>query len=71
MGWAAHGMAGFHREQAHAAIGLPEGDFRIEAAIAVGRPTDASVLPESFRAREVPSLRKPITAFAFEGRFQP
>jgi hypothetical protein len=64
-------MAGFEREKAHAATGLPETDFRIEAAIAVGRPTDASVLPESFRAREVPSLRKPVAAFAYEGRYRP
>jgi nitroreductase len=70
VGWAAHGMAGFDRERAHAATGLPEADYRIEAAIAVGRPTDAWVLPESFRAREVPSLRKPVAAFAFEGRFR-
>jgi nitroreductase len=69
LGWAAHGMAGFDREAAHAATSLPESDFRIEAAIAVGRPADPEVLPESFRAREVPSLRKPISAFAFEGRF--
>src|SRR5262249_47766712 len=71
LGWAAHGMAGFQREAAHAAPRLPESDFRIEAAIAVGRPTDPSVLPESFQAREVPSLRKSVSAFAFEGRYRP
>jgi nitroreductase len=69
LGWAAHGMAGFEREAAHAATGLADSDFRIEAAIAVGRPTDASVLPEQFRAREIPSPRKPVSAFAFEGRY--
>ncbi len=69
LGWAAHGMAGFERDKAHAATGLPESDYRIEAAIAVGRPTEASVLPEAYQAREVPSLRKPVSAFAFEGRF--
>ncbi|HEY0437581.1 MAG TPA: nitroreductase family protein [Phenylobacterium sp.] len=70
-GWAAHGMAGYDPARAYDATGLPEGDFRIEAAIAVGRPTDASVLPESYRGREVPSGRAPVSAFAFEGRFRP
>jgi nitroreductase len=71
LGWAAHGMAGFERDDAHAATGLPDADFRIEAAIAVGRPTVASVLPQSLQVREVPSLRKPVGAFAFEGRYRP
>ena len=70
-GWAAHGMAGFDHAKAYDATGLPESDFRIEAAIAVGRATDASVLPESYQAREVPSGRIPVSAFAFEGRFRP
>jgi nitroreductase len=68
LGWAAHGMGGFDVDKAHAATGAPEGDYRIEAAFAVGRPTDASVLPESFRAREVPSGREPVGSFVFEGR---
>jgi nitroreductase len=70
LGWAAHGMAGFDHAAAYAATGLPESDFRIEAAIAVGRPTDASVLPEAYQVREVPSLRLPVSAFAFEGRYR-
>lgn len=71
LGWAAHGMAGFDHAKAHEAAGLPVSDYRIEAAIAVGRPTDASVLPEQFQAREVPSLRISVEDFAFEGRFEP
>ena len=70
-GWAAHGMAGFDHAKAYEATGLPESDYRIEAAIAVGRATDASVLPESYQAREVPSGRIPVSEFAFEGRFRP
>jgi len=68
LGWAAHGMGGFDVAKAHAATGAPESDYRIEAAFVVGRPTDAGVLPEAFRAREVPSGREPVSAFAFEGR---
>ena len=68
LGWAAHGMAGFDRAQAQEATGLPEADFLINAAIAIGRPTDKSVLPEAFQAREVPSGRGPVSGFVFEGR---
>jgi hypothetical protein len=35
-----------------------------QASVGVG----ASVLPERFRAREVPSGREPVGSFAFEGR---
>jgi nitroreductase len=68
LGWAAHGMGGFHADKAYLALGAAEADYRIEAAIAIGRPTDASVLPESYRAREVPSGREPVAGFVFEGR---
>ena len=68
LGWAAHGMGGFHVDKAYAATGASEADYRIEAAIAIGRPTDAGVLPESYRAREVPSGRQPVASFVFEGR---
>ena len=70
LGWAAHGMAGFHSDEAHRATGLPEAEFQIDAAIAIGRATDKSVLPEAFQAREVPSLREPVSSFVFEARFR-
>jgi nitroreductase len=70
LGWAAHAMGGFHVDKAHEAVGAPEADYRIEAALAIGRPTDASVLPESYRAREVPSGREPLAGFVFEGRLR-
>ena len=68
LGWAAHAMGGFHIDKAHAALGAPEADYRVEAAIAIGRPTGAETLPESYRAREVPSGREPVAGFVFEGR---
>jgi nitroreductase len=68
LGWAAHGMGGFHVDAAHEATGAPAADYRIEAAIAIGRPTGAETLPESYRAREIPSNREPVARFAFEGR---
>jgi len=69
LGWAAHGMAGFDMARAYEATGLPEAEFQVEAAIAIGRPTDAGVLPEAFRAREVPSDRERVGRFVFEGRY--
>jgi nitroreductase len=67
-GWAAHGMAGFDVPRTAAQLGVP-GDYRVEAAIAIGRPGDKSLLPESLRAREQPSERLPLSQLAMEGRF--
>jgi nitroreductase len=68
MGLQAHGMVGFDKERAAGELRLPPG-YRVEAAIAVGRPGDKSVLTESQQAREHPSGRIPVTSFVFEGSF--
>jgi nitroreductase len=68
-GWAAHGMAGFDVPRTAVELGVPAG-YRVEAAIAIGRPGDKSVLPEPLRAREQPSDRLPLSQLAWEGRFQ-
>jgi nitroreductase len=68
MGYQAHGMSGVDFERAQAEFGVPP-RFRIEAAVAVGRPGDPAALPEKLRAREVPSQRRPVEEVAFEGRF--
>jgi nitroreductase len=68
LGWYAHAMAGFDRERAVIELGVPPG-YRIEAAVAIGRPGDASLLPESLREREIPSSRQPLSSTAFEGLF--
>jgi nitroreductase len=70
IGWAAHGMAGFELARAYEVLGVAEDQYRVEAAIAVGRPTDASILDEPYRSREGPSPRNPVSSFAFEGRFE-
>ena len=44
---------------------MPEGQ-RVEIAIAIDRPGDKAILPEGLQAREQPSGRKPVAAFAFE-----
>lgn len=65
-GLVVHGMAGFDYDRAKHVLKLPD-DFKVEAMAAVGRPGRAEDLPESHRAREVPSLRKPISELVSEG----
>jgi len=70
IGWAAHGMAGFDLPRSYEVLGVDEAQFRVEAAIAVGRPSDKEILDEPYRSRETPSPRNPVSSFAFEGRFR-
>ncbi len=70
LGLQAHGMVGFDRERAFADLNVPQG-FRVEAAFAVGRPGDKSVLPEALQAREQPSGREKVATIALEGGFPP
>ena len=66
LGFHAHGMVGFDIPRAQTELNVPE-RYRIEAAVAVGRQADKSILPEQLQEREVPSDRKPVESFAFEG----
>lgn len=68
LGWQAHGMVGFDCERALSELKIPAG-YRVEAAVAVGKPGDKARLPEALRARETPSQRNPIATTAFEGAF--
>lgn len=68
LGLRAHGMSGVDFDAAATELGVPD-NFRIEAAAAVGRQADPSVLPEKYREREKPSDRKPIGEVAFAGNF--
>jgi nitroreductase len=63
-----HAMQGFDYEGARTRLGVPE-EYAVECMIAVGKPGRLEDLPEPYQAREVPSERKPIEAFAFEGAF--
>lgn len=67
-GYFAHGMTGFDFTRAVQELGAPEG-FHVDAAIAIGKPGDKSVLSESLQARETPNSRKPLSEVAFEGIF--
>ena len=68
MGYAAHGMSGVDFERAATELGVPD-DYRIEAAIALGRPAPADRLPDFLREREVISGRKPVAEIMRAGGF--
>lgn len=68
LGWHAHGIGGFDVEKTRTELKVPD-DYEIEAAIAIGRHGDKSILPESFHKGESPNGRRPITETAFEGAF--
>ena len=68
MGLVVHGMAGFDRNKARAALGVPD-DYAVEAMIALGRPGDPADLPPELREREKPSERKAVAQFVREGVF--
>ena len=70
IGWAAHGMSGFGLAKAYEALGVAEAEYQVEAAIAVGRPADASMLDEPYRSRETPSPRNAVASFVSEGQFK-
>ena len=70
MGLAAHFMGGFDATASYEALGVPEDEYEAMAAFAVGRPGRAEALPETLRAREAPSDRKPLSEVAAEGRFR-
>ncbi len=50
-GWHTHGMTGFDVKRAPAELNVPA-EYRVEAAIAIGRIGDKSVLPEALQALE-------------------
>jgi nitroreductase len=67
-GYVVHGMQGFDYERAKSALKIPDG-FHVEAMAAVGKPADASVLPENLREREKPSDRRRLDKTVCEGPF--
>lgn len=69
MGLAAHAMGGLEYEKAPLVLNLPE-NVRVEAAIAIGYQGEVSALSEALQQRETPSVRQPLSAIAFKGRFE-
>jgi nitroreductase len=68
MGLVAHGMQGFDFAKAREILHIPV-DFDVAAMFAIGRPGDPADLPETLRAMEVPSGRRPARESFCEGVF--
>jgi nitroreductase len=69
LGYHAHAMAGIEMARSRVELGVPD-EFRIEAAIAIGRKGDANRLPEKLQARETPSTRRALDDIAYPGTFR-
>jgi nitroreductase len=69
LGYHSHAMTGIEFDKARAELAVPD-RFRIEAAVAIGRIGDKSILPEALQARETPSGRNDISAFVNAGNFK-
>jgi nitroreductase len=69
LGYHAHGMVGVDFDRARRELSIPD-DWRIEAAIAIGRRDHPDRLPEALREREKPSGRKPVDEIAIAGNFR-
>jgi len=68
LGWEAHAMSGFSKEDARKVLNVPEG-YTLEIAVAIGRRGHPSTLPEGLREREAPSGRLPLESLIAEGGF--
>jgi nitroreductase len=68
MGYHAHGMGGVDYEGTRKAFELPE-NYRLEAAVAIGKQAARETLSAELAAREVPSQRLPLADIAFKGIF--
>ena len=66
MGLHAHAMTGFDVERAHSTLNVTQ-EFKMEAAVAIGRRGPITALPESLRNNESPTDRKQLSEVAFEG----
>lgn len=66
MGYHTHGMTGVEFGKAEKALGITD-DYRLEAAVAIGRQDAKDKLPEGLQKKEAPSGRKPISEFVING----
>ncbi|MFH1209459.1 MAG: nitroreductase family protein [archaeon] len=69
MGLVVHGMQGFDYIKTKFELKIPE-DYDVMAMIAVGKKGKKKDLPKELREKEIPSDRKKVSEFAFEGTFK-
>ena len=67
-GWHTHAIGGYDKNKAREVLGIPE-DYALEAAIAIGKLGDKSILPQGLQEREQPSSRRPLGELIAEGGF--
>lgn len=67
-GLVVHGMAGFDKEKARKALGIPP-TYDVEAMCAIGKLADPTVLPADLVGREIPSQRKGVDEVVSWGKF--
>ncbi len=64
-----HGMQGFDYQKAKSALKVPD-EFEVLAMFAIGKRAPKESLSPELLAKEVPSSRKKVSEFAFEGGFR-
>ena len=69
LGLHAHAMAGFSIKKAYEVLQVPEAEYDVMAAIAVGRRAPPDILPEDVAAHERPNERKALDDMIREGGF--
>lgn len=68
LGYHVHGMTGIDFDRAVTELRIPA-DYRLEAAVAIGRIGSPDALPDGLREREFPSGRRPLAETVRPGRF--
>ncbi|MFH1254607.1 MAG: nitroreductase family protein [bacterium] len=69
MNLVSHGIEGFDYDRAKKELGIPN-DFTVEAMCAIGKPGKKENLSADLQKKEIPSGRKSISEFVFNGKFQ-
>lgn len=64
-----HGMEGFDYAAARKALHIPD-EYEVLAMFAIGKPAAKETLAPDLQAKEVPSTRRKVDEFAFEGTFK-
>jgi nitroreductase len=70
LGYQAHAMAGIHFDDVRQRLSVPN-NYEVEIAVAIGRQSDPSDLPQALQEREKPSPRLPLQEIAFSECFAP
>ena len=71
LGLSVHLMGGIDLDAAYALTGADPATTEIICGFVIGHKGDGSELPEQYRAREIPSGRKPVSAFVHRGAGMP